>query len=252
MSILNKYGGRSFNDLSQYPVFPWIISDYKSDSISLDNPKIYRQLKYNMGAISKHKRNEIKKKYNSLLQEKAPMFFPYQIGSHYMAKRMVLGYLLRLEPYTTLLMEFENGFEVSSRIFNNIEYQWDFINDNSSDNKELTPEFFYLPEIFGNYNKYNFGTKILIKTYNEIKSNELVRVDQVLLPNWAQNNHHFVQLNYLALESDIVSSSLHQWIDLMFGVKLVFVFFRQQNDVIIIYLHAVLMQCMRLSTVWCH
>ena len=30
MLFLNKYGGRSFNDPSQYHVFPWIILDFKN------------------------------------------------------------------------------------------------------------------------------------------------------------------------------------------------------------------------------
>lgn len=26
--LVNKYSGRTFNDFSQYPIFPWVISDY--------------------------------------------------------------------------------------------------------------------------------------------------------------------------------------------------------------------------------
>ena len=28
--ILNRYSSRSFNDPSQYPVFPWLLNDYKN------------------------------------------------------------------------------------------------------------------------------------------------------------------------------------------------------------------------------
>ena len=28
---LNTLAGRSYNDLMQYPVFPWIVADYKSE-----------------------------------------------------------------------------------------------------------------------------------------------------------------------------------------------------------------------------
>ena len=31
---LNIYGGRSFNDTTQYPVFPWILTDYESNNLS--------------------------------------------------------------------------------------------------------------------------------------------------------------------------------------------------------------------------
>jgi len=39
---LNKLAGRSYNDLMQYPVFPFVLADYISEKIDLDNPKIYR------------------------------------------------------------------------------------------------------------------------------------------------------------------------------------------------------------------
>ena len=32
---LNIYSGRSFNDLTQYPVFPWILTNYKTDSLNI-------------------------------------------------------------------------------------------------------------------------------------------------------------------------------------------------------------------------
>ena len=36
--------GRSYNDLGQYPVFPWILNDYCSQELDLNNPAIYRDL----------------------------------------------------------------------------------------------------------------------------------------------------------------------------------------------------------------
>ena len=45
LTMLNKAAGRSFNDLMQYPVVPFILSDYTSQVIDLENPSIYRFLK---------------------------------------------------------------------------------------------------------------------------------------------------------------------------------------------------------------
>ncbi len=45
-----------------------------------------------------------------------------------------------------------------------------------------------------------------------------VRVDGLLLPPWALNNHHFVYTNFMALERDRVREQLGHWIDLIFGV----------------------------------
>lgn len=46
------------------------------------------------------------------------------------------------------------------------------------------------------------------------------KVDTVKLPKWANNDpKEFLRINREALESDIVSASLHNWIDLIFGYK---------------------------------
>ena len=41
---LNKLAGRTFNDLTQYPVFPFILSDYSSDELNLHDPAVFRDL----------------------------------------------------------------------------------------------------------------------------------------------------------------------------------------------------------------
>ena len=33
--LVNFEANRSFNDSTQYPVFPWVISDYKNETINL-------------------------------------------------------------------------------------------------------------------------------------------------------------------------------------------------------------------------
>ena len=39
---LNREAGRSFKDLTQYPVFPWVIADWESPHLDLDNPATFR------------------------------------------------------------------------------------------------------------------------------------------------------------------------------------------------------------------
>ncbi|KAF9613959.1 hypothetical protein IFM89_014024 [Coptis chinensis] len=41
---LNTLAGRSYNDITQYPVFPWILADYSSETLDLENPSSYRDL----------------------------------------------------------------------------------------------------------------------------------------------------------------------------------------------------------------
>ena len=49
--------------------------------------------------------------------------------------------------------------------------------------------------------------------------NQFVRVSHYILPRWAINNHHFIFMNYLALESPSCRLNIHNWIDLIFGIK---------------------------------
>lgn len=42
LTHLNKHAGRSFNDLMQYPVFPFILADYVSETLDLGDPAVYR------------------------------------------------------------------------------------------------------------------------------------------------------------------------------------------------------------------
>lgn len=51
LMLLNSYAQRSMNDLTQYPVMPWVIKEYKAKTINLDDPKIYRDLSKPVGAL---------------------------------------------------------------------------------------------------------------------------------------------------------------------------------------------------------
>ena len=42
---LNKLAGRTFNDLMQYPVFPFVLSDYTSESLDLNAEGAFRNLR---------------------------------------------------------------------------------------------------------------------------------------------------------------------------------------------------------------
>ena len=42
LTKLNKTAGRSFNDLMQYPVMPFVLADYTSQVLDLDAPATFR------------------------------------------------------------------------------------------------------------------------------------------------------------------------------------------------------------------
>jgi Beige/BEACH domain len=62
---LNFMGNRSFNDLTQYPVFPWIISDYKSTS----GASKYRDLTKPVGALNNDKLEQFRSKYFEIVNK---------------------------------------------------------------------------------------------------------------------------------------------------------------------------------------
>lgn len=67
---------------------------------------------------------------------------------------------------------------------------------------------YFLPEMFLNDNRFKFGSK-----------EDGQQVDNVELPPWAKSPEEFIRISREALESEIVSSQIHCWIDLIFGFK---------------------------------
>lgn len=60
---LNQVGNRSFSDLSQYPVFPWVLVDYTNDSLDLDDYKTYRDLYKPIGALNPERLKSFLERY---------------------------------------------------------------------------------------------------------------------------------------------------------------------------------------------
>ena len=56
---LNIYSGRSFNDLTQYPIFPWLLTNY--DKKEIEPKKDYRDLGLPMGMLSINEKGETRK-----------------------------------------------------------------------------------------------------------------------------------------------------------------------------------------------
>ena len=49
---INRLAGRSYNDLSQYPILPWVLSNYTSPLLDLRNPANFRRFDRSMGGQS--------------------------------------------------------------------------------------------------------------------------------------------------------------------------------------------------------
>uniref|UniRef100_A0AAY4E125 Neutral sphingomyelinase (N-SMase) activation associated factor n=1 Tax=Denticeps clupeoides TaxID=299321 RepID=A0AAY4E125_9TELE len=199
---LNNLADRSVNDLSQYPVFPWVISDYSSPRLDLNNPASFRDLTRPVGALNTERLERLLARYRDMPE---PSFM---YGSHYSSPGYVLFYLVRVAPEYMLCLQ--NGrYDHADRMFNNIAETWRNCLDGATDFKELIPEFygsdsrFLRNELCLNLGKRQGGGK----------------VGDVILPPWASDADDFLQKLRCALESQYVSENLHEWIDLVFGYK---------------------------------
>ena len=63
LMVLNDFAGRNYHDLSQYPVFPWVISNYSSTAIDLSDESNFRDLSKPVGAQTKERERLFRKKY---------------------------------------------------------------------------------------------------------------------------------------------------------------------------------------------
>lgn len=209
--ILNTLAGRTYNDLTQYPVFPWVIADYSSEELDLNNPSTFRDLSKPMGAQSKKREWQFIERYEALEALKDPNSPPFHYGTHYSSAMIVSSYLIRLRPFVDSFLLLQDGrFGHADRLFSSIDRTWSSAAvENTTDVRELTPEFFFLPEFLLNVNTYDFG-----------KNQNGNKVDNVILPPWAKGDPKaFIWKNREALESPYVSKHLHLWIDLIFGYK---------------------------------
>src|SRR5690606_34891354 len=115
--LVNVYANRSYNDLSHYPIFPWLHlneNPFGQEVKSIQD--CFRDLTKNMGQLgSKERLEEFMRKY-----EEGDCFEndSYHYGSHYSHPGIVLHYLIRLHPYTEGCLALQDGqYDVADRLF---------------------------------------------------------------------------------------------------------------------------------------
>ena len=230
---LNIYSDRSFSDLTQYPVFPWVLSDYNSEILKEEklyenkvlNESLYRDLNLPLGMITIKDNGVRKKEYIKNLEYSMKQNLknndtikdyyaltekPYNYGVHYSNPIYVNNFLSRLYPYSLILIELQgNKFDDPDRLFISIESIYNNSFSQKGDIRELIPEFYTLPEIYLNINNFDMGIR---------KNKE--RVNNVKCPTWSRDDpYKFLYLLNIAFESDYVSLNINNWIDLIFGYK---------------------------------
>ena len=321
---INIFGRRSYRDLTQYPVFPWIISNYLQDKqlidkldfniqekedLILDNlfNKYLRPLNSPMGMIEINEKSRRRKEcyietYTDVMREiltdkteitsleiskniiktlkieeneeinidhllkKEPIInedlnkefkrtifpndkikinelynnkefkielIPYFYGTHYSNPGYVSYYLSRILPFSFSAIEIPgNNFGMADRLFINLERSFISSSSEKSVLRELIPEFFFLPNLFCNFNNLNFGflqdkssnqnsTSKILRAIREkkkiINENDKIYVNEVLTGFWNKNNSNFfVFLHRKILENKKLK--INDWIKLIFGI----------------------------------
>ena len=242
--LINKYSSRSLNDPSQYFVFPWIITHFnnlltinkrkdellavKMNGNNNNNNEIkeekdekseeqklldsLRDLKYPLSLQNETARTFSQFRYS----EESDSKFKYHLGTHYSTSPYIYYYLMRQEPYNSLLIKLQNyQQENPNRMFIGIKELADIL-DSGNDNRELIPEFFSKIEFFLNLNYSYFGPRSTDNYVNNVSMDFMKKSQNS--PSFISDYVHFIVEHKNFLNSDLIDISLNDWINNIFGV----------------------------------
>jgi hypothetical protein len=244
LNAMNIYSNRSYNDINQYPVFPWIITEYTSNTIpSLENTNIIKNANVTnsnnssqtpkeknkccirpfdtpMGMLditeeAKERKEDYQSHWENLEKETDREENYDRYGSHYSTSLYLTYYLVRVFPFSYIRLELQGKkFDDPNRLFNSLSNSFECAITQKADLRELIPEFFCLPEMFYNMNELNFGEIIDTKTKSSIP------VNNIEMPPWANKDGYiFIEKHRTFLESIEISEKINEWFNIIFGSK---------------------------------
>lgn len=189
--ILNYYAGRRLGDPNNHPIFPWV-TDFTSKNGSL------RDLSSSKHRLTKGDR-QLDFTYQSALEEvrRSSSYLPFgAVIPHHIgdiaSDVTYYVYLARRTPKEVLTDRVRPRW-VPEEYPLTIEKLYDWTPD------EAIPEFYTDPSIFTSIHP---------------------DLPDLGVPKWAGSPEELVSAHRSLLESDAVSSQLHNWFDLVFGYKL--------------------------------
>ena len=193
--LLNIFANRSYLDLYQYPIFPWIIFPQPTENNKNLN---YRNLSLPMGQNiydenSKTRLNLFDQSYDLLIEEipiiqnkiytnknfyfikNSDICRLYYYNTNYSNPVYTSYYLLRSIPFTFTSFKLQgNYFDDPNRLFSSYIESCKCALLQKSDVKELIPEFYFFWEMFVNYNNINFFYNEKIKRIFNSKNNKSI------------------------------------------------------------------------------
>ncbi|KAH7647527.1 hypothetical protein FG379_000610 [Cryptosporidium bovis] len=232
IDYLNGIGGRSRGDLTQYPVFPWTVINFDDDSKlgnNIDEFELesnYRDLSKPLGSINESNLEILKQRMRDL-----PLQEQFLYGSHYSNPGYISYFLIRKYPEYQLKLHC-GDFDVWNRMFHSINDTWKTVLEGKTTYMELIPQF------------YEQNPDFLLNDRLSIRTNQ-GKLLNVQIPNWVisassiylkgtgssldniktigasehQKAEAFLRLMRYSLEGRVVSKTINEWIDLIFGYK---------------------------------
>ena len=189
--FINKYSCRSYNDINQYPIFPWL---------RISGDKI-RDLKNTIAAQTEDQRMMLREKYTLSSQT-----FPFHYTTHYSNSSFLLYYLVRINPFTDNQITLQNNrFDSPARQFNSIDDLLKVLLTTSQP-REIIPEFFITTEFYYNYNCNFYGIKNKTHLINNLENKS--GYDSPL---------DYILSNAVRLESPLYKSEINFFFDNIFG-----------------------------------
>uniref|UniRef100_A0A8B9LPJ6 Neurobeachin b n=1 Tax=Astyanax mexicanus TaxID=7994 RepID=A0A8B9LPJ6_ASTMX len=132
LMFLNTIAGRTYNDLNQYPVFPWVLTNYESEELDLTVPGNFRDLSKPIGSLNPKRAVFYAESYESWDEETPPCHYT----THYSTADSTLHWLVRIEPFTTFFLNTNgNKFDHANRTFSGIMRSWRHCQRDTSDVK---------------------------------------------------------------------------------------------------------------------
>lgn len=217
---INKFSSRSFNDINQYPIFPWIFLESSLGSHKDENklPK-FRELAFPISIKKEEDKEEAKSFFESNYSENPK--YPCHYRLHYSTSGYLLSYLVRIPPFTEEQIRFQNNqFDSPNRQLQSIDEILHILTS-SNDNRELIPELFTTPEFLLNFNYVDFGYRLNDKIMiNDVKWQEKFfnSITQFIYYNRLILNKKsdFKEVNLADFKEEL---KINSWIDLIFGYK---------------------------------
>jgi hypothetical protein len=224
---LNKISSRTYNDLTQYPVFPWIILNIKKlyeltniigqncvhNNKKRDEDDSLRDMNYPVSMQKKDKREIEIYKY---LEDKSK--HPFHLGTHYSTSSYIFYYLMRINPYGENLIKLQNyKQENPNRMFLSFK-DTQYVLNQSNDNRELIPDIYSYIDYMCNLNCSFFGIRansLLVDDFFILKENEKFDENLNLISTYVESLYRHKKL----LNDIETTKKLDKWVDIIFGKK---------------------------------